>query len=678
MNTHMLLKRLLLLAFLITFMAAPAPGFTQTATDDPPQTEEDGELKGRIELLPASGLVGTWRVAGREFQVTEATVLLGFGERRPAVGRCVEVKLTTAAPPVALRITPDDDCAVIGQPGLPQEWKGKVEERPTGESPVGLWKIGGRSFSVTAATYFKEFSGPPPPVGACVEVTFLVEGERSLALKVEPEDDCAATGTPPGEVHSFRGRVDERPATGRFGAWVIAGRSFTAVEAASSSEGTRFEGFGPDLLKPAKGDCVVGRYREQNATRTLLIVAPGYCEGIPPPPSESKPVLEAHGLLSAREGTNWTIGGVIYDVSSARQRPETGPLDVGVCVKVEYTASETTRKALSLTSRPAFRCAPSAQEHEIYGVIKELPADGPVGTWTLEGGIKVVVTRETKLEDGPFAAGRLVKITIVRDGDGTLVAVKVEAKTPRRDEESRRFQERGKAYGKIEGLPTTANLAGEWVVGGATYVVGEQTRLRDRGTPFSGGACVEISFSGVAEGKRLAVKVERVAPDKCAEGVTEVARAFGFVEALPATGYLGAWTIGGVSYEVLATTGFSFEAGVGAPVKGSFVEVRYSVVDGKKVARKIHTRVPPGLGDETRVERLNSFSPTSILAAEGTLWTIGGVQYIVTDATLVVEGVSNLEVGARVMINAYRGPTGELVATQVATVSEVYLPLTIR
>jgi Domain of unknown function (DUF5666) len=35
--------------------------------------EDDTELDGVIEALPASGLVGTWQVSGRTIRVTEAT-----------------------------------------------------------------------------------------------------------------------------------------------------------------------------------------------------------------------------------------------------------------------------------------------------------------------------------------------------------------------------------------------------------------------------------------------------------------------------------------------------------------------------------------------------------------------------------------------------------------------------
>jgi hypothetical protein len=35
--------------------------------------EDDTELDGLIEALPATGVVGTWQVGGRTIQVTEAT-----------------------------------------------------------------------------------------------------------------------------------------------------------------------------------------------------------------------------------------------------------------------------------------------------------------------------------------------------------------------------------------------------------------------------------------------------------------------------------------------------------------------------------------------------------------------------------------------------------------------------
>jgi hypothetical protein len=56
--------------------------------------EDDTELDGVVEVLPESGLVGTWQVSGTSVQVTEATEIdQAMGS--VGVGVAVEVEGTT-------------------------------------------------------------------------------------------------------------------------------------------------------------------------------------------------------------------------------------------------------------------------------------------------------------------------------------------------------------------------------------------------------------------------------------------------------------------------------------------------------------------------------------------------------------------------------------------------------
>lgn len=678
MNARALMRKLLLLATLLSLALAAAPGYAQSTAgddDDDSPGSESLELKGLVESAPAAGRIGEWRVAGTVFTVTADTVFMGFGDGRPGVGRCVEVELTAATPPVALELKPDDDC---GAPGLPgeQEWRGRVTAAPAGGF-VGAWTIGGKAFVTTEATFFEGFGETPPAVGACVEVEYIVEGGANLATKLHPEDGCGAGGAP-GEDHLFRGRVDVRP-TGspatRNGAWVIGGKSFVAVEAGVGGAATVFTGFGDDLSRPAAGDCVAVNYRERDDVRTMLVVRAATCER----PDRRDGEAEAHGPLTARpearEGT-WTIGGIDYTATATVElKADFGPLVVKeppVCVKVHYSLGEAgARVAREIESRPAFRCEPSAQERELYGEVRALPPSPHIGTW-LVGTVEVQVTRATRLEDGPFAVGRLVKVKFTRAGDGTLLATKIEGKgTPDRGDD-RRERGRGKSYGKIEVLGA---VPGDWTIAGQVYAVTAATRLRDGGTPFAAGSCVEVHYRAEASGARTAVKIER---EGCGEIVDGFGRAYGSVDAMPAAGYTGTWTIGGVAYEAVAATEFEFEAGVGAPTVGSYVEVKYVVEGDRKVAREISTHVPPGMGDDSYVGRLVTAAAPAGLAAAAISWKVGPVAFLVTDATIIQDGASIVEDGATVRVNGYRDASGALVATEVAAVTAVHLPLVAR
>ena len=664
MTARALARQLLLLATLLSLALAPNLGYAQTPTSDD-SGREDHELKGLVESRPATGRIGEWKVAGTIFLVDANTVFFGFGDSRPSVGRCVEVSLTTATPPVATEIKPDDDCGGNDDNGEDREWRGKVTAAPA-SGFIGSWTIGGMTFVANEGTFFEGFGGTPPAINDCVEVKYILAGATKVAIRMQPEDDCGAPGVP-GEFHFYRGRVDARPDGTRFGAWVIGGKSFEA------RDGTTVFGpvFGADATKPAVGDCIGVHYREVANARTLIGVRAAICEG-----RDGVGEFEAHGWLNQKGDGAYLIGpekgntttSISYTVTLTTELKERfGPLldNPPTCVKVHYRlGANNTRLAREIESRPDFRCEPSSDEHELYGIVKELPASPYIGKWVI-GTIEVQVTRETVLEEGPFVVGRLVKVEFVRTGDGTLVALKIEGKGEGRE------RSRGKAYGKIEALGA---VPGNWTIGGQVYAVTADTRLRSGGTDFAVNDCVEVYFQVDAAGKRTAIKIERE-ESECRVG--ERGRVFGTVEVMPTGTYTGTWTISGESYTVNARTEFEFEAGVGAPTVGSFVRVTYVIESGVRIARQIKTLVPPGMGDDSYIGPLGMPSGVTALAAN-TTWSVGGVSFTVTDATLVQDGAADVADGALVKVNAYRDPQGNLVATQVTAVEAHYMPLVRR
>lgn len=658
MTIRALARHLLLLAALLSLALAPNQGYAQTpASDD----SEDNELKGLVEALPATGRVGEWKVAGTTFLVDARTVFFGFGDGRPGVGRCVEVELTRATPPVATEIKPDDDCGRPGDEDEDREWRGRVTAGPA-SGFVGSWTIGGETFVADAGTFFEGFGGSPPALNDCVEVKYILDGATKLAIKIELEDDCGAPGVP-GELRFSRGRVDARPDGTRFGAWVIGGKSFEAREGATVFGPT----FGADPTKPAVGDCVGVRYRETGATRTMLGVRAAVCEGR----GDGDGAFEAHGWLNQKGEGLYLIGpergdtttSISYTVTLTTELKERfGPLldNPPTCVKVHYSlGANNARLAREVESRPDFRCQPSGDEHELYGVVRALPDSPHIGRWVI-GTIEVQVTRETVLEEGPFAVGRLVKVEFVRAGDGTLVALKIEGKGEGRE------RGRGKAHGRIEALGA---VPGNWTIGGNVYTVTAETRLRTGGTEFAVDDCVEVYFQSDAAGARTALKIEREG-DACRAG--ERGRVFGTVEVMPTGTYSGTWKVSGESYSVNARTEFEFAAGVGAPTVGSFVRVTYVIESGVRIARQIKTLVPPGMGDDSYI------GPLGTPAGAGAAWSVGGVSFTVADATLVQDGAASVADGALVKVNAYRDGQGNLVATQVTAVEASYLPIVRR
>lgn len=74
------------------------------------------------------------------------------------------------------------------------DFYGVVESRPT-DGSVGVWTIGGRTFTATTQTTIAEDDGPLT-VGTCASVD--TEGERVEEIESEPSADCPAQSATPG------------------------------------------------------------------------------------------------------------------------------------------------------------------------------------------------------------------------------------------------------------------------------------------------------------------------------------------------------------------------------------------------------------------------------------------------------------------------------------------------
>ncbi len=125
------------------------------------------EVMGVVEALPASGLVGTWRIAGRSVVVGTATVL-DAEHGAFAVGVTVEAHGTADAAG-ALAATRIERVAGNGAPVPALLFWGTIETLPATPGFIGVWKVSGRNVNVSASTALRVNNGPIV-VGAIVEV----------------------------------------------------------------------------------------------------------------------------------------------------------------------------------------------------------------------------------------------------------------------------------------------------------------------------------------------------------------------------------------------------------------------------------------------------------------------------------------------------------------------------
>ncbi|MEI7772004.1 MAG: DUF5666 domain-containing protein [Chloroflexales bacterium] len=691
LDLHLLLRRSLPILIIALLIIAPALGSVQASSSRqsaaPVLQGTEKELKGTVDKRPTGTLFGDWGIAGQSFSATETTpttsLFLGFGDAGPQVGACVDVRYydASATTRIIMSIAPDNDCAAAGDPTR-LEFKGKILKRVEGGAN-GTWTIGDKLVVISDATFFEGYPAGiagRPISNACVEVSYAIENGQNIALRIRSDDTCGGTSSD----HSFRGPVDSRPVD-KVGDWVIGGQAFVVIA------GTAFAAGAFGVGQPAVGDCVGLTYSVSATTsaRTVATIFPANCAG-------ERPDIEgydAHGFLDAFPSNippvgTWTISGVNYAATPTTVFEEkygkffvpTAPTDPKVCVQVHYQLDQTDvtkpkRTAMRIETVPSFRCTRSAEAHDLYGKIKQLPGTTrDLGAWLVGDNLVVVVTPETKLEGGPFAMGQLVKVTFGRAGDGSLIAVKIQVK--RSPDAEKEYRGRGKAYGMI-GAPLPDPLpVGTWIIGGTSYSATADLQLKGYTAPATpqAGDCVEVYFQANAAGARTALKIGKEDPTACTSNV----RVYGSVTAMPdpASGYVGTWTVAGESYTTNGATVFDEKQ---APLAvGAFVEVTYDA--GTKLATKISTIVPPGAGDDNHAGKLViPATPVSIasatLAASPSAISVGGTTYTVNAGTLLNGALTT---GTTVLVNSYTDATGKLVATQVSAASSTYLPLIMR
>jgi hypothetical protein len=138
---------------------------------------------GTVESLPASGLIGDWRVSGRTVHVTAATRI--EQKKGPAaVGAYVEVEGTQQADS-SVNASKIEVKQSPGGGGGQVKFSGTVESLPNTPGWIGDWRVSGRTVHVTAATRIEQRRGQVA-VGAYVEVKGTQQADGSVnASKIE-------------------------------------------------------------------------------------------------------------------------------------------------------------------------------------------------------------------------------------------------------------------------------------------------------------------------------------------------------------------------------------------------------------------------------------------------------------------------------------------------------------
>ncbi len=484
------------------------------------------------------------------------------------------------------------------------DWVGVVEAMPAGM--IGQWTIGGRTVTADERTEFNQEDGRLA-VGVCAEVKF--EDDRSAAEEISYElmSKCTGddgTGTPrpsrtpdagptptrtPGhdDDRDVYGFIEQMPAGGRQGTWVIGGVQYSA------DANTEFE---QDYGAFAVGVCVEVDYEEGSPRRaTEIETKQSYkcSRGDDNGSGDDRPHGELYGVLESFPSGwigEWKIGGMTFQASSRTEiKQEGGPFEVGKIVKVEfYVDSAGVNQALEIKTRwPSDDDDDDDDRREgedghAYGVINSFPA-GLVGEWII-GGLSYTADSRTEFEQEgrAFAEGVKVRVEYVLSDGGARRAKEIKTTDDNGGvDDGSHF----KLLGYVKEMPANG-FVGVWKVGDVTFEADATGKFKENHGIFALGAYVEVEYY-LAGGVRKVHEMEtQVAPgggDNTRVGRIERrddSAAAATVSANPT------WVIGGVSYTVTAATKLSDSDGALA-VDGTARVNSYAAADGSQTATLI-------------------------------------------------------------------------------------------
>jgi uncharacterized protein (TIGR03437 family) len=372
------------------------------------------------------------------------------------------------------------------------EFTGAIETLPNTAGFIGDWKVAGRTVRVVSTTKLKQSDGPFA-VGKTVKVEGFKQNDNSVnAKEVETKSGSSNSGS-----FKFYGNVEELPTTtGRIGDWKVSGRT---VHVSTTT-----------VIEQKDGPLAVGiRVEVEGSQRADGSVDASKIET--EDESGHSGSFEFYGTIEKLPSTagrigEWAISGRKVNVTIAtRIKQERGAVAVGVVVEVKGVLKpDGAVDAIEIETKSGSGDTNNGRFSEFYGTIELLPGTtGQVGVWTVSGR-KVNVATTTVIEhpERGIAVGNRVEVKGVNQADGSVNAAKIEIKSGIGSPGS------GVLYGKIETLPTAANLIGDWKVAGKTVRVVAATTIERKYGPITVGAFVEIYGVVQPDGSINATKVE--------------------------------------------------------------------------------------------------------------------------------------------------------------------------
>jgi hypothetical protein len=315
---------------------------------------------------------------------------------------------------------------------------------------------------------------------------------------------------------------------------------------------------------------------------------------------------------------------------------------------------------------------------EIKGAVQSMPASGLIGNWTIAGKA-LVADGSTKFdqEEGALGVGAIVEAKAAPQTDGSLLALKIEvvtgaggstgSGTPGSDDN----ENEGDVTGPIVSLPA-GGLIGTWNVGGKSVIVVSTTKIDQEHGAAVVGAIVEVNGMPDSTGAIVANEIEVKNGTPGTVPPPSKVEITGLIEALPAGGLIGNWTVGGRTVIVGATTELDSENG--PFVLGASVEAKGDLdTSGALVATKVETTEGNGAAEPPL-----EFKGTIVTLPAGPgvvgLWKVDDKMVDVTAQTEINSEDGAVAVGAIVEIHGWVQPDGVIEAEEIEVLPAAATP----
>ncbi|MFZ4983936.1 MAG: DUF5666 domain-containing protein [Blastocatellia bacterium] len=356
----------------------------------------------------------------------------------------------------------------------------------------------------------------------------------------------------------------------------------------------------------------------------------------------------------------WKIGErtvTVNDLTKIDQR--SGEVAVGASAAI--TATIGTGNTLTATEISILAPQTPAQTR-ITGRVEKLPNPVKPGEWVVSGRT-VVVTEQTTIdeENGNAMIGTVVEATGSLGTNGkfnaTKIVVQAAIQLPPLPVTLR---------GKVEALPASTDLTGDWKVSGRTIKVSSQTKISGNQSALKPGALVEVRGTVDPAGTIAATGISIIGAESSSGDVSfigEIKSIEPVTTSNTSPSLIGTWKVGERTVQVVSETKID-QSNETAKV-GAIAEVEGALqADGSIVAKEIEIR----RGSGSAVSYTRFYGTIETLPGGSTLvgtWVVSGRQVTVSSRTRIVREQGAPTVGAYVQVEGSQRTDGGVDATMI-------------